>query len=78
MLLDQYRADQLPSFLSGALIGYEIGHAVDVLNPAEGVTIVANSELATRYQLALQELVHPISIVDGERAFLAGMQLLVT
>lgn len=77
VLLDQYQADQLPSFLSGALIGYEIDHAVDVLNTAEGVVIVASAELATRYQLALQERAQPVSTVAGEKAFLAGMQLLV-
>ncbi len=77
VLLDQFSGDRLASFLSGALIAYEVGHATTSLSKGGEVAIIAGPALETHYQLALQELGQPHRVVGGEEAFLAGMKLLV-
>lgn len=77
VLLDCYPADRLASFLSGALIGYEISSAIQSMPLEEAVTIVAGRELEARYRVALNFFDQPHAVVGGEDAFLAGMKLLV-
>ena len=77
VLLDQYSGARLASFLSGALIGYEVRNAVSSVAPDETVTIVAGPELRARYELVFRELDRLSQAIAGEEAFTKGMKLLV-
>jgi 2-dehydro-3-deoxygalactonokinase len=63
-------------YLSGLLIGTEIGGAADRYSIDGGVTLVAEGVLAAHYVSALRERGIPIEIVSPERAFLEGLRAL--
>ncbi len=52
-LFDRLPAEGLHAYLSGLLIGSEIRGALETFGHASGITIIAEAELANRYQRAL-------------------------
>ena len=61
------------SFLSGLVIGYELAGALDKFYLDNPVTIVGNSLLSQRYQLAFDYLNIQSSQVDADASYLAGI-----
>jgi 2-dehydro-3-deoxygalactonokinase len=76
-LLGERPADHLPGYLSGLLIGAEIGDALRVFGPAATPCIVASPSLAARYQRALLRAGHDAPIASGEPAA-AGLFAIAT
>ena len=73
-LFDAIPTEDLRGYLSGMLIGHEI-RAMLADYPADlPITIVGDDNLAAHYAQALTMLKRPATIVDAEKATLAGLQ----
>jgi 2-dehydro-3-deoxygalactonokinase len=67
-LLGRRPADHLPAYLSGLLIGAEIGDALQAFPPAEAPCIIASSGLAERYARAFRQAGIDARTAAGEPA----------
>lgn len=76
----QLRAGRTPSwamgFLSGLLIGSELGELMGTLGTAETILLIGDPGLAGRYQVGLRRRGHSSRILDGDACALAGLALL--
>ena len=72
-------AERAPSFLSGLLIGAEIGSLPEMIGaePLETVHVIGSPRLAELYRTALQRAGWRASVEDGEDAVLSGLRRLV-
>ncbi len=73
-------AARAPSFLSGLLIGSEIGALPGLMNAEtdEMIHVIGSPMLGSRYGAAIRGAGWPVDINDGDRMVLAGLKLLVT
>ncbi|MEH6415928.1 2-dehydro-3-deoxygalactonokinase [Pseudomonas sp. CGJS7] len=71
---DAAPAEELPSFLSGLLIGYECIGAKAAAGAADGeVAIIGGAQLAATYALALRRFGIAHYIIEGDTAFCRGL-----
>ncbi|MCW3796603.1 2-dehydro-3-deoxygalactonokinase [Sphingomonas sp. BN140010] len=77
VLLGRREAHEAASFASGLLIGADVRTGLGDADPAAEVVIMGRPELTRLYVAALDEAGRSAREVDGERAFLAGIQALV-
>ena len=74
VLGDRLKATAVASYLSGVLIGAELGDLVAV--PGQPILLLATGLLAERYGMALDALGLAFKLVDAKGAALAGFQAL--
>jgi len=74
VLGDHLKAGSVASYLSGVLIGAELGDLVAA--PDQPILLLASGLLADRYGMALDALGLPFQLVDAKDAALAGFQAL--
>ena len=77
VLLGRRAAHEAASFASGLLIGADVRTGLAEADPHAEIVIMGRPELTRLYVAALEEAGRPAHQVDGERAFLAGIQALV-
>ncbi|QKJ85004.1 2-dehydro-3-deoxygalactonokinase [Paramixta manurensis] len=66
--------EAVSEFLSGLLIGHEVALMSQTFPTSGGVTLIAGSSLAQRYQHAMTFAGLPVQLLDGDRAFQHGMR----
>ncbi|MDB5705999.1 MAG: 2-dehydro-3-deoxygalactonokinase [Sphingomonas bacterium] len=75
----QLRADRSPAwargFLSGLIIGREIGEALDLFAPQDRVSLIGDPILVERYDQAMARRGLIANLLDGDRCALAGLTL---
>lgn len=69
-------AEQVGSFLSGVLIGSEIGAVQPLIDEAGEVIVVGSRDLGARYRHALEERGVAVIQVDSDAASIAGIRRL--
>jgi 2-dehydro-3-deoxygalactonokinase len=73
-LFDELAAHKIASYLSGIIIGAEIGHAVSMRDSTQHYVVLASPAIGGKYVTAMKHaglrvtLGDPLSIVKGERA----------
>ena len=72
VLLEQMPRDQAASFTSGLLIGTDVRIGLSYPTSAQ-VTVMGRPELTRLYAAAIDEGGRPVTEVDGEKCFLAGV-----
>lgn len=79
VVADGANAGSAHSYLSGLLIGAEIGAALRVFPPENysGVHVIGAPELTAWYETALRRRCVPVCRTDGEAAVIAGLKALV-
>jgi 2-dehydro-3-deoxygalactonokinase len=77
VLLGRRPAHEAASFASGLLIGADVRTGLAEADPQAEIVIMGRPELTRLYLAALEEAGRDAREVDGERAFLAGIQALV-
>jgi len=77
VLLGRRPAHEAASFASGLLIGADVRTGLADADASADIVIMGRPELTRLYLAALEEAGRTAREVDGERAFLAGIQALV-
>ena len=65
-------------YLSGLLVGREVGEAIATLAPDERVTLIGDPALCARYHRALATFGVDATLLDGDACALAGLALMET
>ncbi|MEG0802101.1 MAG: 2-dehydro-3-deoxygalactonokinase [Citrobacter sp.] len=69
--------EQVSEFLSGLLIGAEVASMSEQFAAQQAITLVAGSDLSSRYQQAFHAIGREVSAVSGDTAFQAGIRSIV-
>jgi 2-dehydro-3-deoxygalactonokinase len=77
VLLGRREAHEAASFASGLLIGADVRTGLGDAEAEAEIVVMGRPELTRLYLAALEEAGRSAREVDGERAFLAGIQALV-
>jgi 2-dehydro-3-deoxygalactonokinase len=77
VLLGKMPGRQVGPFLSGLLIGTEVGHALAMADPDSPVSVVAEGPVGRGYEQALARLGRPCRILPPGGTFLRGLLRLV-
>jgi 2-dehydro-3-deoxygalactonokinase len=73
-LYQELAADKISSYLSGLIIGAEIGHAVSMRDSTQHYAVLASPGIGSKYMTAMKHaglrvsMGDPLAIVKGERA----------
>lgn len=65
------------SFASGLLIGSDVQAGLARANAGEKITIVGRPDLCSLYEIAIEQAGFECKLIDGERAFLAGIRTII-
>ncbi|MBU3005287.1 2-dehydro-3-deoxygalactonokinase [Paraglaciecola arctica] len=71
-LFKQLNLEQIPDFISGMLIGYELRNL-----HASSVYLIGGSNLCSRYEAAAKQLSISTETIAGNECYLTGMSLLI-
>lgn len=75
-LLSQETSDGA-SFASGLLIGNDVQSGLSQAKPAEKVAVIGRADLAHLYAVAIKSAGYDCYIIDGDKAFLAGIAAII-
>lgn len=75
-LLSQKPSDGT-SYASGLLIGSDVQAGLAQAEPSEKIAIIGRADLADLYAAAIQSAGHECHTIDGDKAFLAGVAVII-
>ncbi|MFN4358492.1 2-dehydro-3-deoxygalactonokinase [Sphingopyxis alaskensis] len=65
------------SYASGLLIGSDVRAGLAQASPGEEIALIGRADLTRLYALAIESAGHGYRLIDGDRAFLAGIAAIV-
>jgi len=77
----QYLLSKTPcdgaSYASGLLIGSDVRDGLAQASPGEDIALIGRADLTRLYALAIESAGHEYHLIDGDRAFLAGIAAMI-